>query len=98
MDLSYRILNITIPVCFSCLKKNFPLSRLDDPTLELVFPWIDVDGGMGIRQAMLHIVEQGHRKIGALAWPLDFRVGNNRMEGYFSVLQELGILLEEAWV
>ncbi len=80
------------------LEKKFPFVTFGRSNPELVFPWIDVDGGMGIRQAMLHIVEQGHRKIGALAWPLDSRVGNNRMEGYFSVLQESGILLEEAWV
>jgi len=80
------------------LEKNFPFVTFGRSNPELVFPWIDVDGGSGIRQAMLHIMEQGHRRIGALAWPLDSRVGNNRMEGYYSVLQEAGIAPEDLWI
>jgi len=80
------------------LEKNFPFVAFGRSSPELVFPWIDVDGGMGIRQAMLHILEQGHRRIGALAWPLDSRVGNNRMEGYYSVLDEAGINPDPSWI
>jgi len=43
-------------------------------------------------------LERGHRKIAALAWPLDSRVGNNRMEGYFSALQEAGISPNDDWI
>jgi DNA-binding LacI/PurR family transcriptional regulator len=57
-----------------------------------------VDGGSGIRQSILHLIEKGHRKIAALAWPLDSRVGNNRMEGYFSALRDAGITPDEAWI
>jgi len=80
------------------LEKNFPFVTFGRSNMELVFPWIDVDGGLGIRQAMLHIMEQGHHKIGALAWPLESRVGNNRMEGYYSVLREAGITPEDEWI
>lgn len=80
------------------LENDFPFAAFGRSNPELIFPWIDVDGGLGIRQAMQHIMEQGHRKIGALAWPLDSRVGNNRMEGYYSVLKEAGITPDEAWV
>jgi DNA-binding LacI/PurR family transcriptional regulator len=80
------------------LEKNFPFVTFGRSNPELVFPWIDVDGGDGIRQAVSHILKKGHRKIAALAWPEDSRVGNNRMEGYFSVLQEVGIVPEPAWV
>lgn len=80
------------------LEKNFPFVTFGRSNPELIFPWVDVDGGLGIRQAMLHIIEQGHRRIAALAWPLDSRVGNNRMEGYYSVLQEAGITREDLWI
>jgi DNA-binding LacI/PurR family transcriptional regulator len=80
------------------LKRNFPFVGFGRSNPELAFPWVDVDGGFGIRQSMMHLLERGHRKIAALAWPLSSRVGNNRMEGYFSALQDADIPLEDHWV
>jgi DNA-binding LacI/PurR family transcriptional regulator len=80
------------------LERNFPFVAFGRSNPDLVFPWIDVDGGQGIRQAMLHLLERGHKRIGALAWPEDSRVGNNRMEGYFSALQSAGIVPDAAWI
>jgi DNA-binding LacI/PurR family transcriptional regulator len=80
------------------LERNFPFVAFGRSNPDLVFPWIDVDGGQGIRQAMLHLLERGHKRIGALAWPDDSRVGNNRMEGYFSALQSAGIAPDAAWI
>ncbi len=80
------------------LERNFPFVAFGRSNPDLVFPWIDVDGGLGIRQSMLHLLEKGHRKIAALAWPLDSRVGNNRMEGYFSALQDADITPDESWI
>ena len=80
------------------LEQNFPFVGFGRSNPELIFPWIDVDGGLGIRESMDHLMEQGHRKIAALAWPLESRVGNNRMEGYFSALREAGITPDEDWV
>ena len=50
---------------------------------ELIYPCIDVDGGLGISMCVEHLLDQGHKKIAALAWPEDSRVGQNRLEGYF---------------
>ena len=80
------------------LQSNFPFVAFGRSNPDLVFPWVDVDGGSGIRQAMQHLLESGHRKIGALAWPLDSRVGDNRMEGYFAALQEAGISPDQNWI
>ena len=80
------------------IERNFPFVAFGRSNSDLIFPWIDVDGGLGIRQSMLHLLEKGHRKIAALAWPLDSRVGNNRMEGYFSALQDAGITPDESWI
>lgn len=63
--------------------------RLDDH--DQSFPYMDVDGGNGIAQAMDHLVSLGHRKIAALAWPENSRVGNNRLEGYFTGLATAGL-------
>ena len=80
------------------LERYFPFVAFGRSNPDLVFPWIDVNGGLGIHQSMLHLMEQGHRKIAALAWPQDSRVGNNRMEGYFSALQDAGIKPDPDWI
>lgn len=74
--------------------RNFPFvgfGRSDD---DVVFPYIDVDGGMGIYQSVLHLAEGGRCRIAALAWPEDSRVGNNRMAGYFHAMEECGLPID----
>ena len=91
-------LNYTDPyVAFLC-EREFPFvafGRLDG---SLIFPNIDVDGGLGIRMAVEHLLSLGHRKIATLAWPINSRVGDNRIEGYFSAMHAAGIEVRPEWV
>lgn len=80
------------------LEKAFPFVAFGRGQADQDFPWIDVDGGYGIQQAVDHLVKLGHRKIGALAWPESSRVGNNRMDGYFNGLVEHGLEPNPAWI
>jgi len=80
------------------LERNFPFVAFGRSDPELVFPWIDVDGAAGIALVVSHMLELGHTRIGALAWPKSSRVGNNRMEGYFRTLQEAGITPKPSWI
>ncbi len=92
------IVNYDDPCVNFLVERNFPFvafGHLDDPTS---FPNIDVDGGLGLHIAVEHLLSLGHHKIAALAWPADSRVGNNRMEGYFSALHEAGIDALPDWV
>jgi len=59
------------------------------------FPYVDVDGGAGIEMVVDHLVELGHKKFAALAWPESSRVGQNRMEGLHRGLRKAGISPEE---
>ena len=52
---------------------------------------MDVDGAAGIRLATEHLIARGHRRIGALAWPADSRVGNDRLEGYLAAHRSAGL-------
>jgi len=80
------------------LEKNFPFVGFGRSNPELNFPWIDIDGGHGIQLAVEHLLEQGHQRIAALAWPTSSRVGNNRMTGYEKALQHAGIIPHPAWI
>lgn len=80
------------------LERSFPFVGFGRSNPNLVFPWIDVDGGLGIHKSVLHLLENGHRKIAALAWPQDSRAGNNRMEGYFSALHDAEITPDPDWI
>lgn len=73
------------------LERDFPFVGFGRSNDELVFPYIDVDGGLGVYQSVIHLFEQGRQKIAALAWPEDSRVGNNRMSGFFRAMDECGL-------
>jgi DNA-binding LacI/PurR family transcriptional regulator len=62
------------------------------------FPYVDVDGRAGIRQAVDHLVEHGHRRIAALGWPEDSRVGADRLSGYWDAMASAGCEVDPAWV
>lgn len=62
------------------------------------FPHVDVDGCIGMRQAVDHLVEQGHQRIGALAWPEHSRVGAERLAGYFEGMKSAGIAIDPRWI
>jgi DNA-binding LacI/PurR family transcriptional regulator len=72
-------------------ERSFPFVAFGRSNPELVFPYVDVDGAEGMRLLVEHLLGLGHRRIGALAWPEDSRVGQNRMEGYLAGLTEAGI-------
>ncbi len=80
------------------MEKHFPFVGFGRSNPELDFPWIDVDGACGIQLAVNHLLELGHRRIAALAWPVTSRVGNNRMAGYHTALKEAGVAENPAWI
>jgi DNA-binding LacI/PurR family transcriptional regulator len=79
-------------------QKDFPFVAFGRSNTGFDFPWIDVDGGRGIELATTHLLELGHRRIAALAWPEPSRVGDNRMEGYYRALQSAGVEPHPAWI
>ncbi len=86
------------PQVLLLLERKFPFVAFGRSNPELTFSWVDVDGGEGIQQETKHIFEQGHRKIAVLAWPECSRVGNNRISGYFSVMERAGVPINPAWI
>ncbi len=83
--------NYNDPRIHFLMERGFPFVAFGRSNPELDFPWVDVDGADGTRQAVEYLFSRGHRRIAALAWPEDSRVGNERLQGYFQGLQSAGI-------
>jgi DNA-binding LacI/PurR family transcriptional regulator len=62
------------------------------------FPYVDVDGEAGVRQAVEHLLALGHRRIGMIAWPEPSLCGYHRYQGYRRALESAGISPEPAWI
>ena len=80
------------------LERSFPFVAFGRSDPDLVFPYVDIDGADGIRQAVEYLIQRGHTRIGAIAWPSDSRVGNERIQGYFDTLKKAGLEMKPVWV
>ncbi|HEX6076770.1 MAG TPA: LacI family DNA-binding transcriptional regulator [Micromonosporaceae bacterium] len=56
--------------------------------------WVDVDNLAGVSDAVDHLVERGHRRIGFAGWPEGSGVGDRRAEGWRTALARHGLLAE----
>lgn len=54
-------------------------------------PVVDIDGCLGMRLAVEHLLAGGHRQIGLLNWPHGMRIGDRREQGYREALAAAGI-------
>jgi DNA-binding LacI/PurR family transcriptional regulator len=77
---------------------QFPLCCFWPLESRVGLSYVDVDGGLGLRHATEHLIEQGHERIACLALPLDSRVGNNRFEGYAQAMADAGLSIRSEWI
>jgi DNA-binding LacI/PurR family transcriptional regulator len=77
---------------------NFPFVAFGRANREWSFAYVDVDGRAGICAATKHLIEQGHQRIGLLAWPEGSRVGTARQNGYFEAMNTAGLSVDAAWI
>lgn len=75
------------------LDEGFPFVAFGRSNPDWEFPWVDVDGQDGVRQAMEHLLALDHQRIACLAWPEDSLTGQHRLEGYRAALEEAGITI-----
>jgi LacI family transcriptional regulator/LacI family repressor for deo operon, udp, cdd, tsx, nupC, and nupG len=59
---------------------------------------VEVDDYSGARQAVSHLLEQGHRRIGYIGAGNRPRSNRRRLAGYTDALRDAGIELKDAWV
>jgi DNA-binding LacI/PurR family transcriptional regulator len=73
------------------IEENEPFVAFGRANPELDFPFVDVDGYDGIRQVVLHLLEQGHTRLGFIGWPEGSVSGDARHDGYCETLRDAGI-------
>lgn len=80
------------------LDSGFPFVAFGRANEDWDFPYVDVDGAAGVRQAVEHVLSLGHRRIGFIGWPESSLVGHHRYHGYVTALRARGIPYNPAWV
>ena len=80
------------------LDSSFPFVAFGRANEEWDFPYVDVDGAEGVRQAVEHLLALGHRRIGLIAWSEVSLPGYYRYQGYVATLQAAGISPDPAWI
>lgn len=84
-----------IPVLQNLRVPFVAFGRSDD---DISYPYVDVDNRTGIRMVVEHLLEQGHHRIAAIAWPEGSRVGTERLNGYYDAMQAAGLSIDPDWV
>lgn len=74
---------------------GLPVVSLMTPIPGLASVYADDEGGA--RQAVEHLVQQGHRRIGYLHTYADHATVQNRLKGYYNALSSSGIEPQESW-
>jgi len=80
------------------LNVGFPFVAFGRSNPEWDFPWVDVDGTNGVKQAVVHLMELGHRRIACLAWPEASLTGQYRLDGYQAAMAIAALPVDPAWV
>jgi DNA-binding LacI/PurR family transcriptional regulator len=80
------------------LEVDFPFVAFGRANADWEFPWVDVDGASGFRQAVAHLVELGHRCIACAVWSDYPPAGEDRLAGYRAAMAEAGLAVAPDWV
>jgi len=73
------------------LDAGMPLVSFGRTDLSDRHSWVDVDGRAGTRAAVEHVTEQGHRRLGLVAWPEGSLSGDDRATGFVQGLEAAGL-------
>jgi DNA-binding LacI/PurR family transcriptional regulator len=77
---------------------NVPFVSFGRAHEDTLSPYVDVDNREGVAKAVRHLIEQGHQRIAILAWPDSSRVGDERLGGYWDIMEEAALPIDPKWV
>jgi DNA-binding LacI/PurR family transcriptional regulator len=79
-------------------KRSLPIVFMDVGQIGPRMSHVSIDYGNGIRQAVDHVVELGHRNIGFITGPLDLHSARTRRQGFVDGLRHHKIALDRRLV
>jgi LacI family transcriptional regulator len=77
------------------MKRRIPMVFLDTGSVRDVVGNLRVDYGMGIREAVNHLFQLGHKRIGFISGPSDLRSAVTRRSAFLKWFEHYGLLLDE---
>jgi DNA-binding LacI/PurR family transcriptional regulator len=80
------------------ISQHVPVVLIDDSVEGSNIPSIRVDNVAASRQATLHLISRGHRRIAYIGGSTDSIVGRERIGGYIQALVESGLQTENALI
>lgn len=81
------------------LERQFPFAAFGRSEASARYPWADVDGESGIRQAIETFYACGHRRIGMVAWADDgSHTARTRREAFEHAMADFGLSWRADWL
>lgn len=77
------------------MQRGFPFVAFGRSHANEDFPYLDVDGHKGLRDAVQHLIDLGHERIAYISAPLNLNFAIHRLAGYRQTLQEYGLAYDE---
>ena len=77
------------------LERNFPFACFGRSNSDQQFPWVDVDGTLGIQLATEHLIELGHRHIMMVTWDDNATTTYDRIQGYVKTMHKYQLPIHE---
>jgi len=84
--------------CKTLVESGVPLVAMDRRLRRLEVDTVVVDNVLGAYEAVSHLIQLGHRRIGLIGGPVHITTGRERQEGYKKALTEHGIGLDEGLI
>jgi LacI family transcriptional regulator len=80
------------------LAMGIPVILIDRVAPDLTLPFVGVDNVQGAREAVAHLLEDGHRRIGVVAGLPTVSTSTHRLEGYKLALADYGLAADSALI
>jgi LacI family transcriptional regulator len=79
------------PIIEALAESKLPFVTIGRHPLNDNINYVDVDNRSGGREATLHLLRLGHRRVATITGPINLVAGSERFEGYLDALRERGI-------
>ncbi len=86
------------PVIGHLIDAGIPVAAFGRANRDWEFPYVDVDGRMGIEQAVEHLLLMGHTRIAWVGWPEGSLSGDERFKGYLDAMRDANIEPLPEWI